>query len=84
VSRVVVHIDTLVLRGIGGGDAAAYRRGLVGELAARLADPATVMRLGTATDVPAVKAGVVPVSSRVASDRLGVMSARAIAKAVAP
>lgn len=39
-SRIVLHIDRLVLRGINAADAAVFSESLRSELASRLADPA--------------------------------------------
>ncbi|WP_289535819.1 hypothetical protein [Pseudomonas sp. SO81] len=39
-SRIVLHIDRLVLRGVSAADAAVFSESLRSELASRLADPA--------------------------------------------
>ncbi|QID17619.1 hypothetical protein G3580_08160 [Nitrogeniibacter mangrovi] len=48
-TRIVIHIDALVLQGIDRRDADAVAAGVRAELARRLADPAAANTLGTDT-----------------------------------
>lgn len=60
-SRVVLHIDRLVLHGVGRGDAAAFADGLRSELSARLAGVGAVDSLVRLQGDAAMHAGRVRV-----------------------
>ncbi|MBT0959888.1 hypothetical protein [Denitromonas iodatirespirans] len=61
-TRVVVHIDTLVLTGIDRHDAAAVSAGVQAELQRRLALPGAAVSLAEGGDRHRIRAGAVPVA----------------------
>jgi len=82
-TRVVLHIDRLVLRGLGDADAAGIGAGLQGELGRLLADRGGGSRLASFGHVASLNAGKVRLASDTKSRQLGISTGRAIAKGIA-
>ena len=79
-TRVVVHIDRLVLKGFRGADSQAIGEGMRSELARALAEPSTAGSLASMGDIPRINAGNVSVSRDTAPRQFGVSAGRAIAR----
>jgi len=77
-TRVVVHIDRLVLTGFRPGDRRAIADGLQGELSRSLADPISAQRLANLGHVPSLWADRINLTQNPRAT--GVASARAIFK----
>lgn len=80
-TRIVLHIDRLVLRGVDRGDAEAVATALRGELQAWLAQPGAVQALATRGEQPGWPAGsaTLPTGASASTASLG----RAVAQAIA-
>lgn len=78
-TRVVVHIDRLVLTGFGNEDAHAVGGGMRGELARLLTDSAAGERLASLGNVSRLDAGTISLAQGVRAQRLGISAGRAIA-----
>jgi hypothetical protein len=81
-TRIVVHIDRLVLNGFGRADARTIGDALRGELARALADPMSAARVASLGDVTNVHAGRVTLAPDAKPRGAGVSAARAIAKGI--
>jgi hypothetical protein len=79
-TRVVVHIDRLVLTGFGNEHAHAVGDAMCGELAQLLTDPAAGERLALLGNVSSLDAGKISFAQDVKPQRLGISAGRAIAK----
>lgn len=77
--RVVMHIDRLVLKGVGNADSHAIGEGMRGELARLLADPAIGDRLASPGHLSGPEARKLRVVQGVKPQELGISAARAIA-----
>jgi hypothetical protein len=84
-SRVTVHIDKLVLRGVEPGDKQAFVNGLKAELARVLADRETRAAMTSLRKTPLMRLGGMPMEPGLAGARtLGKSVARAIGKRMKP
>lgn len=83
-SRIVVHIDRLVLRGYRHDERHAIAAGLQEELRRLLAEPGSAARLGRAGSVPRVRLGRVPIAPAGSGPAVGEAVARSIGQAAAP
>jgi len=81
-TRVVVHIDKLILRGIDRADARAISAGIEAQLRQLLGGPALAASLAEAGDRRRVKAGVVEFNKAGGAGQLGREAARKIVKGV--
>lgn len=84
VTRVVVHIDRLVLRGIEATDAAAVSAGIETQLRQLLGEPGRAVQIAVAGDRRRVKAGEVDTGKVNGARQLGRSAARQIVKGVTP
>ncbi len=76
--RVIVHIDSLVLKGFRYEDRHGIAEGLQQELASLFADPGSVRRLVDQGDVPRLRAGGVTIGRDLTPPRVGAEMARSI------
>ena len=84
-SRVTVHIDKLVLRGIGPGDKQAFVNGLKAELARVLGGQQARAAITSSRTTPVIRIGEMRMEPGLAGARaLGRSVARAIAKGMKP
>lgn len=83
-TRVVVHIDSLILRGIDPADAPALSAGIEAQLQQLLGEPGRATRLAAAGNRRRVDAGVVDSSNAKSARQLGGCAARQIVKGVMP
>jgi hypothetical protein len=81
-TRVVVHIDGLVLKGFPQQDRHALAEGLQQELGRLFADPATAQKLAARGDVRQLMVSGVRVSPNTAPANVGTQAARGIARGV--
>ena len=81
-TRVVVHIDKLVLRGIERADAAAVSAGIEAQLQQMLVAPGMATKLVDAGDHHRIKAGVVDVSKAGGAQQLGRKAGKRIVRGV--
>jgi hypothetical protein len=79
--RIVLHIDRLVLRGIGRADAAAFTAALEAELQRRVAESATPERL-TRAPAARIDAGSIRLAAGAKPASLGRASGRMIARGI--
>jgi hypothetical protein len=77
-TRVVVHIDRLVLTGFRREDRHAIAAGLQEELGRAFADPAAVSRLASLRDVPRLHVSSVPIDHGTKPQHVGESVARGI------
>ncbi len=82
-TRVVVHIDKLVLRGIDRADAAAVSAGIRAQLKSLLVEPGVVVTLATAGNRSRIKAGTAQVDQACGASSVGRNIGNQIAKGVA-
>lgn len=78
--RVVVHIDSLVLRGFRHDDRHAIAEGLQAELTRLFAEPSTANRLANTGDVSRLTIGNVDVTQGTNPEGVGTQTARGIAR----
>jgi hypothetical protein len=78
--RVVLHIDRLILKGLGNTNPHAIGEGMRGELARLLADPAAGERLASLGHVSRLGAGRISFAQDVKPQWLGISIGHAIAK----
>jgi hypothetical protein len=81
-TRVVVHIDRMVLKGFRNADSHTIVEGMRGELARLLARPETGARLASLGHVSSLDAGKVRLAQDAKPQRLGLAAGRAIAKEI--
>ena len=81
-TRVVVHIDRLILTGFGNEGAHAVGDGIRAEIARVLAEPASGERLASLGHVGRVDAGKIRGAQDLTPQRLGLSAGRAIAGAL--
>ncbi len=81
-TRVVVHIDKLVLRGIERADAAAVSAGIEAQLQQMLVAPGMAASLTDAGDHHRIKAGVVDASIAGGAHQLGRKAGKRIVRGV--
>ena len=70
-TRVVVHIDKLILRGIDRADAAAVSKGLQAELHGLLGEPGITSQISRQGSIPRVKVEPLQHEAGTAAHRLG-------------
>ncbi|MGP1680422.1 MAG: hypothetical protein ACTS6J_25120 [Burkholderiales bacterium] len=78
--RVIVHIDSLVLKGFRREDRHAIADGLQQELSRVLAEPQTVKHLSVLGDVPRLQVDGVQIAQGSKPQRIGEKVARGIGK----
>lgn len=78
--RVIVHIDSLVLRGFDHEDRHAIAAGLRQELIQLFADPHAAQQLASKGDVSRLRVGNINVNSDVKPQGVGVEAARGIGR----
>ncbi len=83
-SRVVVRIDALVLRGVRPEDQHAVSAGIQAELSRLLATPGAGERLARLTDRPQLSAGDIPTGAGASPKQLGTAAAQIIAGRLLP
>lgn len=81
-TRVVVHIERLVLKGFQRPDRHAIARGLEMELARVFSERDGVSRLRNLGDVPRMKVGGAPVEQHVLPQRVGQSVAQGIVREI--
>jgi hypothetical protein len=79
-TRVVVHIDRLVVTGFGNEHAHAVGDAMCGELARLLTEPTAGERLASLGHLSRLDAGRINLAQGVTPQRLGICTGRAIAK----
>ncbi len=79
-SRIVIHIDRLLLRGFRRTDRHAIADGLRTELAQYFAEPGAAHMLAARGDQSYLKPGTLRIGSRATPARVGVQAGRAIAR----
>jgi hypothetical protein len=85
VSRVVVHVDRLVLRGVDARDGQAVAAGLQAELTRMLAEPGVASQWGAVRDLPPMRLPRVRIHDGAGvgwQSELGGAAARGIGKAM--
>lgn len=82
--RVVVHIETLVLKGFRHDDRHAISAGLQEELSRLLVAPAIVQRLAQAGEIPRMQVGNVSITANAKPQRIGIAAAQGISKGLTP
>ena len=80
--RVIVHIDSLVLKGFRHEDRHALAAGLQAEIARLFAEPDTAARLVNIDGTSRLRAGKVPVGHDAKPRSVGTQTARAIARSI--
>jgi len=83
-TRVVLHIDRLVLRGVDRADAAAVSAGLKGQLQHLLVGPDAARALAAAGNAYRVKAGEVRIARHRGATAMGRAVASSIVRGVVP
>jgi len=78
--RVIVHIDSLVLRGFEHGDRHAIAAGLQQELTRLFADPRAARQLTTKGDVSRLRVGSININPALKPQGVGVAAARGIGR----
>lgn len=78
--RVIVHIDSLVLRGFNHAERHAIAAGLQQELARLFADPHATQQLTTRGDVSRLRVGSININSGSKPQGIGVEAARGIGR----
>jgi len=80
--RVVVHIESLVLKGFRQEDRHAVAEGLQTELARLFAEPSTASRLANMGDVSRLTIGNIHVTQGTAPEGVGRQAARGITRGI--
>lgn len=78
--RVIVHIDSLVLKGYRHEERYAIADGVRGELNRLLAHPTTVERLASLGDMPSIRVGKINLAQDAKPEHFGVSAASAIVR----
>lgn len=78
--RVVLHIDSLVLKGFRHEDRHGIAEGMQQELARLFADPQAAQQLAAKGDVPRLRVGSVPIGQNAKPQRVGSQVAQGIGK----
>jgi hypothetical protein len=79
-TRVVVHIDSMVLNGFGNADSRAIGDGMRDELARLLSDPVVSKRLASIGNMSSLDAGTISLAQGGRPQRLGMSAGRAIVR----
>lgn len=79
-SRIVIHIDRLLLRGFRHTDRHAIADGLRTELVQYFGEPGAAHMLASRGDLPHLKPGTLRIGPRATPIRVGAQAGRAIAK----
>jgi hypothetical protein len=82
-SRVVLHVERLVLNGFAAGDQAAVAAGLQHELQRLLAERAATVPWTTGVDLPRLRVGTVQVRAGMSAGDIGTQAARGIGRGLA-
>ncbi|HTT63296.1 MAG TPA: hypothetical protein VMG35_15685 [Bryobacteraceae bacterium] len=84
-SRILLHIDKIVLKGFDPGDRAALLAGLRSELARVLADPQARAEWAQSQRTPVLRLGAMPLEPGPSGSRkFGIGMARAIGRSLKP
>jgi hypothetical protein len=78
--RVVVHIDRLILKGLGNTNPHAIGEGMQGELARLVADPTAAKRLASLGNVSSLNTAKISFALGGRPQRLGMSAGRAIVR----
>lgn len=81
-TRIVLHIDRLVLRGFDRDDQAGIAEGLRAELGRLLATPEVARQLRSRHGVPALKVGAVRIQAGTQPTAIGAQAARGIVRGI--
>jgi hypothetical protein len=79
-TRIVVHVGQLVLRGFEQGDRHRIAADLQGELGRLLADPEAARRLASLSHVPGIRVGRDNAAAGGKAERPGISAAMAVAR----